>query len=219
VCRWYLSFGHTHPKGWLKVLERQQGGDGNGIAWRYRGKWEVLRSIEHNARYFERVLSHVPFPRMFHTRWGTSGSTSLSNCHPFHNGRSLLIHNGCVSVGRELGDPRSDTAVLWDSIRGLGVQEAIQEVRKLLLGNSFVYGYGKTIYILAGKQIEILENGGRLLAAASESPRAERGWSKFTGILGLDLDGTVLSRENTRWVEPILPRPISWGGYDSYLFR
>jgi len=55
-------------------------------------------------------------PALFHSRFGTHGSVSPANCHPFRVGgdeRTILAHNGVLprSVQPRKGDRRSDTRI------------------------------------------------------------------------------------------------------------
>lgn len=47
---------------------------------------------------------------IIHYRWATHGKTDLDNCHPFMVSNNLaMIHNGIVSIERNVNSDRSDT--------------------------------------------------------------------------------------------------------------
>lgn len=54
-------------------------------------------------------------PAMFHSRFATDGSVNLLNVHPFPVGgdsRTVLAHNGVMSIRPGAKDPRSDTRIV-----------------------------------------------------------------------------------------------------------
>ena len=55
---------------------------------------------------------------IWHARLATHGDVGLDNCHPFYvcDDRTILAHNGIISVDIETGDKRSDTRVFAEDI-------------------------------------------------------------------------------------------------------
>lgn len=63
---------------------------------------------------------HPQGPALFHSRIGTGGTITKSNCHPFKVGgdpRTVVAHNGILpaSVQPKKGDPRCDTRIFAQS--------------------------------------------------------------------------------------------------------
>lgn len=64
---------------------------------------------------------HLDGPALFHSRFATHGLENITNCHPFRvNGdpRTVVAHNGVLPADSQprKGDPRSDTAILADTM-------------------------------------------------------------------------------------------------------
>lgn len=115
MCRWLAYFGDPiyldrllyEPKNSLirQSLESSRGavvtnGDGFGIGWyASRETPGVYRDIlpawsDSNLR----SLTHQLQSRLFfaHVRAATGTATSRENCHPFHSGRWMFMHNGAI---------------------------------------------------------------------------------------------------------------------------
>jgi glutamine amidotransferase len=93
--------------------------DGHGFA--IVSDNEIL--VEHGMKSEEMITQfarlreeHPQGPALFHSRFGTHGTTGPSNCHPFrvgHDSRTVLAHNGILpsEVHPRAGDPRCDTRI------------------------------------------------------------------------------------------------------------
>lgn len=93
--------------------------DGHGFAV-VAGKRIIVRrgmDAERMVAEFARIRSkHRSGPALFHSRFGTHGTLTKANCHPFrigHDSRTVLAHNGILpkSVQPKKGDKRSDTRI------------------------------------------------------------------------------------------------------------
>lgn len=106
----------------LKTLEKQLGGDGNGIAalWQGTGQIKVRKSVHFSARAAAGELRFAMLQGadwgLFHTRLATSATVCPRACHPFRRGSLVLAHNGHDEVFARLGaltrKKRSDSAAL-----------------------------------------------------------------------------------------------------------
>lgn len=93
--------------------------DGHGYAIVSGDRLIVDRSLdsEYLIGSFAEVRSkHLDGPALFHSRFGTHGSNSVRNCHPFHVGgdkRTIIAHNGVLPKDVHPGkkDWRSDTRI------------------------------------------------------------------------------------------------------------
>ncbi len=88
---------HDTPSS-LATLSREHP-DGWGIAVRDERGWSVEKGVL-SAHADERFKSHALGSRGFvlvsHIRKKTVGETSLTNTHPFHEGRWVFAHNGTI---------------------------------------------------------------------------------------------------------------------------
>lgn len=100
--------------------------DGHGFAIVHDGQIVVDRGFnaEEMIDRFAEVRAQYPAgPAMFHSRFGTHGSRTLANIHPFtvdNDRRTVVAHNGVLpgSVQPRGKDTRSDTAILAASMGG-----------------------------------------------------------------------------------------------------
>lgn len=113
----------------FRAAEREEplNGDGFGIGWyapRLSSEPAVFHSVSPawNNRNLRSIAQVVASPCVLaHVRAATAGSeVHQANCHPFHHGRYLLMHNGSVGayerVRRRLLADLSDEA--YNVIRG-----------------------------------------------------------------------------------------------------
>lgn len=93
--------------------------DGHGFAIVFGGRLIVERGLD-GERVIEDFArqrrAHPDGPALFHSRMGTHGDISRTNCHPFRIGgdpRTVLAHNGVLPkrVRPVDGDRRSDTRI------------------------------------------------------------------------------------------------------------
>jgi glutamine amidotransferase len=115
MCRWLAYYGK--PVRMDKVLYGGQhslidqslhsrlgaettNGDGFGIGWySAAGEPGVFKSVEPawNDRNLRELSSHIESHLFFaHIRAATDTPVQQSNCHPFHHGKWLFMHNGFV---------------------------------------------------------------------------------------------------------------------------
>lgn len=86
----------------LKFLEDQMGGHGNGYALMKKGRIIALdKGVKLNVKEIARVLRKSNYDWcIFHTRLASVGSKCDENCHPFRRGTEVIAMNGTEhSVG------------------------------------------------------------------------------------------------------------------------
>lgn len=81
---------------YLKYLEKQLGGHGNGFALMKNSKVKKLeKGVNLDVRDIANVLRKTDYDwAVFHTRLASVGSQSDENCHPFKRGDTILAMNG-----------------------------------------------------------------------------------------------------------------------------
>ncbi len=87
---------------YLKYLEKQMGGHGNGFALMKDGKVTKLeKGVNLDVRDIANVFRKTDYDwAIFHTRLASIGTISDSNCHPFMRGETVVAMNGTEnSVG------------------------------------------------------------------------------------------------------------------------
>lgn len=98
--------------------------DGHGWAIVTGGTVLVGRSLDLTEALddFDKARDRYPEgPALFHSRWATHGSVSVSNAHPFAVGgdpRTVVAHNGVLprAAHPAKGDDRSDTRKFADEL-------------------------------------------------------------------------------------------------------
>ena len=108
----------------LITLEKQLGGDGNGVAalWQATGQIKLRKSVHFPARAAAGELRYALQQGadwgLFHTRFATSATVCSRACHPFHRGGLVLAHNGHDEMFAQLGaltrKRRSDSEALTE---------------------------------------------------------------------------------------------------------
>lgn len=114
--------------------------DGWGIMWASNGRVHVERGMETGVKALNAALATAKNRRVYtHQRFGTHGSKTLDNCHPFcvldkdRDGIDLyLMHNGVLSAVPEFDLTKSDTWHYMQALRG-----AILADRSLLTNAAF----------------------------------------------------------------------------------
>lgn len=100
--------------------------DGHGFAIVSNNRILVKKSMDFDYLVGEFVRmreAHPAGPALFHSRYGTGGSVSKFNCHPFrvnHDKRTIVAHNGVLgkSVQPQSWDKRCDTHIAADHVIG-----------------------------------------------------------------------------------------------------
>lgn len=100
--------------------------DGHGFAIVHDGQILIERGFDPNEmieRFAEVRAAHPEGPALFHSRFGTHGSRTVANIHPFtvdNDRRTVVAHNGVLpsAVQPRGQDTRSDTAILAASMGG-----------------------------------------------------------------------------------------------------
>jgi len=104
-------------------IEEPLNGDGFGVGW-YTPEIgpdpAVFVSVQpawsnRNLRYISPVIKSPCI--LAHVRAASFGDTSEANCHPFHSGQFLMMHNGSIegfdAIKRELRRRLSDESYSW----------------------------------------------------------------------------------------------------------
>lgn len=92
----------------LRYLERERGGDGNGIALLAPdGRVRIRKGVRFSAAQAAgeiRFANHQGMSwAVFHTRLATTARIHASCCHPFRAGQLVLAHNGHDELFARLG--------------------------------------------------------------------------------------------------------------------
>ena len=162
---------------YLKYLEKQMGGHGNGFALMKNKKIIKLeKGVNLDVRDIANVFRKTDYDwAIFHTRLASIGTISDSNCHPFKRGETVIAMNGTESTVNFLA-----------KIKGITDTEAILEtMEKYHLGlaalknfsSIFVGFYNHKPYVVADNtlRIQILkEKNSSAIAFASSFPRRFR---------------------------------------------
>lgn len=135
------------PPGVMPDLDKLKNGaeinrDGFGWAIVTRRDSLLIRRDMQPDRAMESFLrareANPEGPAIFHSRYGTSGTKTLLNCHPFDVGsdhRTVFAHNGVLFATK--GDPRCDTRVFAEEAipqkyRRLDNQERLNDLAAAL---------------------------------------------------------------------------------------
>ena len=121
----------------LSHLERECGGQGNGVAMHRGGALiETHKGVDLPVKDIAHTLVHcskIYDVAIFHTRVASVSSVSDSNCHPYISGNDALAMNGTLyefrDVARALGI--TDTEVAFNLVRGLSLEKTIAALSTL----------------------------------------------------------------------------------------
>jgi len=82
----------------LKHLEKEAGGDGNGIGGFLNGEAGTYKNITHPVAFFASKMFETKWDNgvLFHTRRASVGQVNDDNCHPFIWNNEITIHNGHI---------------------------------------------------------------------------------------------------------------------------
>lgn len=116
--------------------------DGHGFAIATRGGLIVRKGMSANKmiKMFESMRArHPDGPALFHSRFGTGGSLSTYNVHPFRfrgDRRTVVGHNGILPAATWPGkkDPRCDTRIAADQFLPEGFGHLSNPVNRALVG-------------------------------------------------------------------------------------
>jgi len=168
------------PKNITKTLLSLQsrGTDATGIAWLDEGKKFLVLKAPCKAEDFVTLPEYIEnLPRivkskqiLMHARWATQGSPMNNvNNHPIWNSEGLIIHNGVISVSKNLpADGYTDTEQIMLYIQKFGWKAGLKEVRGSLSiayasfsdgdiyfyseSNPFVYARNDNVFIFASTE-------------------------------------------------------------------
>lgn len=127
--------------------------DGHGYAIVCDGDLIVGRSMDFEEMLAEFVALRAEFPHgdaMFHSRYGTCGTYTVDNVHPFEvNGSPLtvLAHNGHIhEAAPKPGDSRVDSRIMAEDIlpRRFPVLDSPRTQRRL---HNFIGSYNKLVIL------------------------------------------------------------------------
>lgn len=91
-----------------------------------------------NSDSYEKIVNHIKNSRaaVGHNRYATRGSNTVSNAHPFQEGRITLVHNGTISSHGECGTDAAkvpkvdvDSHAITHSLNTHSVENVIKNLR------------------------------------------------------------------------------------------
>lgn len=109
--------------------------DGIGVLWVDNGKVNVIREMASWSRVLELMDMILPYKAVVHFRYGTSGTYSIDNLHPFPlKGGYWLFHNGvlrCVDYHREKNDTRVFVETFLDRLMHKNAKAVLPRLQDL----------------------------------------------------------------------------------------
>ena len=162
---------------YLKYLEKQLGGHGNGFAMLKNN--EIIKfekGVNLDVRDIARIIKETDYDWcLFHTRLASVGTTTDRNCHPFRRGDIIIAMNGTEQSVKFISDINgiTDTEAILDlmSKYNLGLT-ALQKFSSIFMG----FYKGKPFVVADNTlNIEILKNKhNKALVFASRFPQKFR---------------------------------------------
>ena len=136
--------------------------DGFGIAWINRGKLEIFRTMsadEMEKYYYANFDKLEASAFVFHARWATHGTKTISNCHGWKclNGKRAFFHNGVLDIAARDNMTDSETFLrdIYEPIADKCGDEAAERAINAVIGNSkFAFIDNRGSVKLYGRYIE-----------------------------------------------------------------
>lgn len=158
---------------YLKYLENQMGGHGNGYSLMKKGKIiDYNKGVNLDVRDIAEKMINTDYDwAIFHTRFASVGIKSDKNCHPFIRGNTVLAMNGTepsvsfVSDTTEMTDTESILDLIYKYHLGIS---ALKRFRSIFVGFA-----NKKPFVVANNtfNIKMLKNDeNKALAFASSFP-------------------------------------------------
>jgi hypothetical protein len=114
----------------LKHLEKELGGQGNGVALIKEKKLQLLeKGVAMKVEECEKIMLERDYDYViFHTRIASCGAVEDDRCHPYVWGNNVIAMNGTIYGISDIADAMevTDTEVVLNIIRGLDSNKAIK---------------------------------------------------------------------------------------------
>lgn len=159
---------------YLKYLEEQLGGHGNGFALMKNQKIIKLeKGVNLDVRDIANILKRTDYDwAIFHTRFATVGTISDRNCHPFKRKESVLAMNGTENTVNFLARTKEITDA--EAILETMEKYHLSLVALKNFSSIFVGFYNQKPFVVAGNtaRIKILKyKNSKAIVFASSFPK------------------------------------------------